>query len=182
MKRFTRLMLLTLGIGVVAVVLLSLGHRTALASSTSATVPNSLITLSTGPQSGYPGPACLFQILPSGTLAPACYVVPAKTYLVVTDVNSYCLDTGGADGFTQLSVSPFTGSTLPYSTLFPADSSMVATLRDHLMTGVVFTADPYAWVGYGPPMGDGTSYCTAGWDVTVQGFDSIVPPTAPPFL
>ncbi len=182
MKHFVRFMLSTLAIGVVAVVLASLVRHPAVAHATAFPVPNSLVTLSTGPMSSGAGPACLQQVLPDGDLAGACYSVPAKTYLVVTDVNSYCLNTGGADGFTALSISPFSGSTLPYSTNFPADSTMAATLHDHLTTGVVFSAfDPYAWVGIGYPIQQGSMYCTAGWDVTVQGFSSVFPPTAPPF-
>jgi len=61
MKHFVRFMFLTLGIGVVAVVLLSLVRPPGVAHATAFPVPNSLVTLSTGPMSGGAGPACLRQ-------------------------------------------------------------------------------------------------------------------------
>jgi len=133
MKRLAKLMLLTLGIGVVAVVLLSLPRHTAAAAT--ATPPSLNLLLING---------CFVDVLPNGNLSPAtgCYLLPQGRILVVTDV--IVTVTGGSGPCDEFFALNPNGSlnTLVYSVYINLDALGNGTRHDTFATPLVFSSLP----------------------------------------
>ncbi len=159
MKHLFKLMLLTFGIGVIAVIMLSLPRHTVSAAGPS----NTLVTL------WYNfGSSCFVQILATGTNSTECYVVPTDNFLVVTDIQFTCLS-GPAGGSVQIALDPFNGGG-PYTAIVQPDSNGNAFLQSHLTTGLVFRKTPSLTV-YQNPTGCFPSI------TTLQGYGSATFPT-----
>ena len=159
MKDLFKLMLLTFGIGVVAVVMLSLPRHTVSAAET----PNSLVTLWYNFSS-----SCFVQVLATGTNYTECYAVPANNFLVVTDIQFTCLS-GPAGGSVEIALDPFSGGG-PFTAIVQPDSNGNAFLQSHLTTGLVFRKTPSLTVLQDP------SGCFPSI-TTLQGYGSATFPT-----
>jgi len=161
MKHLAKLMLLTLGIGVVAVVLLSLPRHTAAAAGDS---PPNLVSLWFGS-----GATCTTggfqQRLPSGALSPTtCYAVPAGKYLVVTDV-AYNGSGGTPGGELYFYLDFFTG---PGAYISNKQLDLTGSADGHatFTTGIVFDHNPLPLIFCGPP----TATSCAEVNVTLPGY------------
>jgi hypothetical protein len=179
MKNISRLMLLPLGIGILAVVVSFLSRHTFASEPppTQLTPPSSLVTLSTQPAGM--GEAMFFLYNPAtGQYASGPFALPSGMSLVVTDIVWGAVGcTPGSNVYAAL-VTSASGYTAPfpvpaaYTRIQTVDSTGNLSSTDHFNTGIVFTG-PYT------PISNVIGSCSEYY-LTVEGFGSPGPPTAPP--
>jgi len=182
MKHFAKLMLLTLGIGVVAVVVSFVPRHTFAQAPPPPPPepPNSLITLSSS------GGSCFKQVLANGTFAASCFTVPTNQYFVLTDIEWSCYQGYGTNNV------PSSGM-LVLETLNTVNGALWAApvqvgpnpsnvgFRDHLTTGIVLNTAPVWQDNLVSGFNCAYFFGNNPYGVMIlYGFGSPGPPTVPP--
>src|SRR5580700_2327724 len=178
MERFAKLMLLTLGIGVVACILFSVPRHTSVSASTP---PRSLglITLRATGFNAY-GTGLFYQYnSATGQYSTSTYALPAGKSLVVTDIVTTAAACPAGSFITNTlssssSTPPVPGAEV-YDRPFTVDSTGNGTMADHFTTGFVFTGPNFPI-----PQAASTLTCTV-LAMTVEGVEVSGTPTIGPF-
>jgi hypothetical protein len=176
MERFAKLMVLSLGIGVVAVVLGFPPRHTFAAEGTTS---KSLITLIATGSNAYSTTPYFYQFNPTTRLySTTAYALPTGKSLILTDIVT---TVGGCPAGSLISddlYSTSSGGTAPgarvYGTAFTVNSGGFQTVADHFTTGFVLTGPNF-------PVAAASSLECGSLTMTVEGAEVSGSPTVGPF-
>jgi hypothetical protein len=177
MERFAKLVLLSLAVGVVAVVIVSLPRHTTASAATTPPKSLGLITLAaTGYNAYVVGPFYQYNSA-TGQYSTSTYVLPTGKSLVVTDIVTSVSGCPAGSFITNslFSSSSSTGGGLLYGRPFTVDSTGYGTMADHFTTGFVFTGPNFP----GPELA--SSYTCGSLVMTIEGVEVSGSPTIGPF-
>jgi hypothetical protein len=179
MERLAKLVLLSLGAGVVAVVVASLPRHTTASAATTPPKSLGLITLvATGYNAYVVGPFYQYNSV-TGQYSTSTYALPAGKSLVVTDIVTSVSQCPAGSFITNslytTSSSSIGGAALLYGRPFTVDSTGYGTMADHFTTGFVFTGPIFP----GPELA--SSYTCGSLVMTIEGVEVSGSPTVGPF-